>query len=167
MTASSNIGDAYTTYAQWIELAISYNPNTTFFIGLPWLPGGPEAENEQYDTLIETGALRTMEVVPELRDAYPNNQIHFVNYGKIVSEMKIEFDAGNLPDIEELVGRGPTALFSDGVMGHGGPLVHELSALTWINTLYGADVDTIAHSDFSDEAMSILLEVIEYNAAFR
>jgi hypothetical protein len=166
MTAASNIDDAYSKYAQWIDLAISYNPNTTFFIGLPWLPGGPQAEIEHYDSLIETGTLRTMEIIPKLREAYPNNQIYFVNYGKIVSEMKREFDAGNLPDIEGLVGRGPTFLFSDGVMGHGGPLVHELSALTWVNALYGAEVDAIAHSDFSPEAMNILLDVIKINSTF-
>jgi hypothetical protein len=107
-----------------------------------------------------------METISQLRAAYPNNQIYFINYGKIVSDMKSKFDAENLPDIEELVGRGPTYLFSDGVMGHGGPLVQELSALAWINTLYGADVEMITHSDFSEEAMLILLDVIAYNTAF-
>jgi hypothetical protein len=167
MTVSSNTENAYAVYAQWIDLALSYNPNTTFFIGQPWLPRGPQADSQQYDTLTETGAQRTMEVVAQLRDGYPNHRIHFINYGKVVSKMKLEFDAGHLPDIEELVGRGPTYLFSDGAIGHGGPLVHELSALTWINTLYGADVHTLAHSDFSEEATNILLEVIQYNSAFK
>jgi hypothetical protein len=167
MTVTSNNENAYAIYAQWFDLAISYNPNTAFFIGQPWLPGGPEAENEQYAALTETGAQRTMEVITQLRAAYPNNPIYFINYGKIVSMMKIEFEAGNLPDITELVGRNRTSLFVDGAMGHGGHLVHELCALTWINILYGAGVDAVAHADFSEEAMNILLEVIEYNSAFK
>jgi hypothetical protein len=166
MTVASHPEDAYANYAQWIDLALSYNPETRFFIGQPWLPRGPEAENSQYDTLTETGAQRTMEVVAQLRDAYPNNRITFINYGKIVSEMKIAFSAGDLPDIDDLVGRGATYLFSDGAIGHGGPLVHELSALTWIQFLYGADMDSVSHSDFSEEAKQILNDVIAYNGSF-
>jgi hypothetical protein len=164
--AASDTENSYSIYAQWFDLAITYNPNTAFFIAQPWLPGGPEMESEQYATLNETGTQRTIEIIEQLRVAYPNNNIYFINYGKVVSQMKTEFDAGNLPDIEELVGRGQTSLFSDGVMGHGGPLVHELSALIWINILYATEIEEVAHSDFSEEAMNILLEVIEYNLAF-
>jgi hypothetical protein len=124
-------------------------------------------EDQQYANLNEQGAQRNFEIVKELRTAYPNNQIYFINYGKIAADMKIEFSAGELPDIEQLVGKDETSLFIDDKIGHGGRLMHELCALTWVNILYDADIRDVEHSSFSAEAMDILAESIQYNAKFK
>ncbi|MEM7014805.1 MAG: hypothetical protein AAF585_25375, partial [Verrucomicrobiota bacterium] len=102
----------------------------------------------------------------KLRVAYPNNHIYFINYGRIASEMKSQFNAGRLPDIDQLVGRGRTSLYLDEKIGHAGPLMTELSALTWLAILYGADIEKLAHSEFSDEALNLTKDVIQYNLQF-
>jgi hypothetical protein len=103
--------------------------------------------------------------VQELRAAYPNNQIYFINYGKIAADCKFAFSAGELPDIEQLVGKDDSFLFVDDKIGHGGRLMHELCALTWVNILYEAEIEVV-HSSFSEEAQKILIEAIEYNSQY-
>jgi hypothetical protein len=158
---------ALSDYQQWIDLALTYNPNTSFFIGQIWMARGASMEDQKYADLNEQGAQRNFEIVEELRSIYPNNQIYFINYGKIASDMKFAFSAGELPDIDQLVGKDDTSLFIDDKIGHGGRLMHELCALTWINILYEAEIKDVEHSSFSEEAMNILIEVIEYNSAFK
>jgi hypothetical protein len=124
-------------------------------------------EDQKYADMNEQGAQRSFEIVQELRAAYPNSQIYFINYGKIAADLKFAFSAGQLPDIEQSVGKEETALFVDDKIGHGGRLLTELSALTWVNTLYEAEIEEISHSSFSEEALKILIEAIEYNSQFR
>ena len=71
------------------------------------------------------------------------------------------------PDIEQLVGKDETSLFVDDKIGHGGRLMHELCALTWINIQYGTEIIDVEHSYFSAEAMQILEASIQYNAQFK
>jgi hypothetical protein len=154
-------------YQQWIDLARTYNPDTSFFIGQVWMARGASMDDQKYADLIEQGAQRSFEIVQGLRAAYPNNQIYFINYGKIAADMKFAFSAGELPDIEQLVGREETSLFVDDKIGHGGRLMTELCALTWVTILYEAETEQVVHSAFSEEAQQILIEVIEYNSQFR
>jgi hypothetical protein len=158
---------AFSDYQQWIDLALTYNPNTSFFIGQMWVPRGPSMEDQKYADLTEQSAQRNFEIVEELRASYPNNQITFINYGKITADMKFAFSAGELPDIEQLVGKDETALFVDDKIGHGGRLMHELCALTWVNILYESEINDLEHSAFSEEALNILIETIEYNTQFK
>jgi hypothetical protein len=152
---------ALSDYQQWIDLALTHNPNTSFYIGQIWTPRGPSMENQKYADLTEQSAQRNFEIIEELRAIYPNNQIYFINYGKITADMKFAFGAGELPDIEQLVGKDETALFVDDKIGHGGRLMHELCALTWVNILYDAEIGDVEHSSFSAEAMQILAESIQ------
>jgi hypothetical protein len=154
-------------YQQWIDLALTHHPETRFFIGQFWMARGPSIEDQKYADLNEQGAQRNYEIVEELRATYPNNQIYFINYGKIAADLKFAFSAGELPDIEQLVGKDDSSLFIDDKIGHGGRLMHELCALTWVNILYEAEIDEIVHSSFSEEALKILIEAIEYNSQFK
>jgi hypothetical protein len=165
VATTPNRDKALGAYQQWIDLARTHNPNTSFFIGQVWMARGASMEDQKYADLNEQGAQRGFEIVEELRAIYPNNQIYFINYGKIASDMKFAFTAGQLPDIEQLVGKSETSLFVDDKIGHGGRLMHELCALTWMSILYGAGND-VEHSSFSAEAKRILEGSIQYNAQF-
>jgi hypothetical protein len=166
VATTPNKDKALGEYRQWIDLALTYNPETRFFIGQFWMARGPSMEDQKYADLNEQGARRNYEIVQELRAAYPNNPIYFINYGKIAADLKIAFSAGELPDIEQLVGKDDSSLFVDDKIGHGGRLMHELCALTWANLLYEAEIEEISHSAFSEEAQQILMEAIEYNAQY-
>merc|ERR1719491_2842649 len=124
-------------------------------------------ETAGYDTQVEESTAILFEVVVELRRLYPNNQIFFLGYGKVVSVMKERFEADTLPDIAVQKGEGNGALFKD-KFGHGGPMVHELAALTWMHTLYGANVSglTLRGNWDEDSVAYITSRALEYNEQF-
>jgi len=163
---------SFEDYERWFDLALGHNPQTTFFIGQPWMVRGPSLETAAFDLAIETTAQRLHEVVIELRDAYPDNTILFLNYGKVSSVMMREFEEGMLPDIEGLVPdplNGVSldeALFSDAVLGHAGPMMTQLTALTWIDLLLGADIGSFNYSDYESDVEAILQEVLLYNEQY-
>ncbi len=159
-------GGSIEDYQCWIGLALDHNPKTEFMIGQFWMVGGPNLDDETFRHLTEVMAQTSFEDIEELRRTCPN-PIHFVNYGQVGPDMKIQFSAGKLPDIEVLVGRGRHALFLDGRIGHAGPLMHELCALTWMAALYRADPEKVKHSDFSPQAAEIARRAIENNRQFR
>jgi hypothetical protein len=162
-----NAKNALEDYQRWIDLALKYNPKTRFFIGHCWTPGGPRMDTSAYDNLIEESGTRQFDAVAQLRKAYPDNHIYFINYGKTASIMKAMFEAGELHDIEELVGRNRRSLFLDGLMGHGGPMMLELSGLCWLNTLYGAEIDNLKHSDYKSDVEGITATVIKFNQKYQ
>lgn len=55
--------------------------------------------------------------------------------------MKERCGAGDLPDIDSVSGLGNDVLLRDDMIGHGGPMMLELSGLVWLSTTYGADID--------------------------
>jgi hypothetical protein len=89
-------------YRRWFDLALQYNPQTRFFIGNPFPPLGPKMETSKYDEKAESSADVLYATVSELRALYPDNDIYFINYGKIASVMKREFEAGTLENITKL-----------------------------------------------------------------
>lgn len=167
MTAFGQLSSTLEDYQRWIDLALKHNPNTKFFIGLPWVPGGTKLDTDPYNKAIETIGEGLFKTATELRKAYPKNHIYFINYGKVASELKSRHDADKLPDVTKLFGRGEGALFSDNVLGHGGPMLLELSALVWLNTLYGADIDQLKHSPYKSDVKEIVGGVAEYNQKFK
>lgn len=171
LTSFVGIGSSFEDYQLWFDTALSYNPDTTFFIGNPWLPGGSRAETQAYDQAIEQSALNTFAVVEDLREAYPDSDIFYIDYGKTASVMKARYDAGELPDIEALLpdpGNGISlddALFEDN-LGHGGPMMLELSALSWMEYLYGADTGSLTLTPYESDVEAIVDAVVAYNQPF-
>jgi hypothetical protein len=165
MTAFGGLGSQFEDYANWIDLALAYNPETRFFIGSPWTFGGPTIETATYDQSIETAGAALFEVVLQLREAYPQTRIDYLNYGKAASIMKRDFEAGQLPDIHEMVGLGDTALFADAAMGHAGPMMLEVCALAWMHALYGAWTEELVFGPYESDVQGILAEVFAFNEA--
>lgn len=153
-------------YEKWIQLALNYNPRTKFMIGQYWMASGPNLEDKQFEMLTEMIAENSFQGVQELRRSYPN-RIYFVHYGHVGPKMKAQFNAGDLPDIQQMVGLGKDALFRDAKIGHAGPLMHELCALTWMATLYEAGLKDVNHSDFSEQAAAIARSAIQNNQQYR
>ncbi len=167
MTAFGELGSSLEDYKRWIDLALKHNPETRFFIGAPWVPGGTKLGTDQYNKAIEVIGDGLFKTVTELRKAYPKNHIYFINYGKVASELKSRYDTDKLPDVTKLFGKGEAALFSDDKLGHGGPMLLEMSALVWLKTLYGADVAKLKYSAYKSDVMEIVGRATEYNQKFR
>jgi hypothetical protein len=167
MTSFGRFRSSYEDYQRWIDLALRHNPNASFLIGHAWTARGPSLDTETFDKRIRESGERLYQVVTELRENYPNNRIYFINYGVTASAMKARFENGDLEDIEALVGRNKEALFADGVMGHGGPMMHDVSALSWLSILYGADVEDLSFGPHNmSDVQDIAAEVIAYNQKF-
>jgi hypothetical protein len=167
MTAGKS-PDLFADYARWIDLALKHNPDTRFFIGVPWTPGGPKVKTAKFDELVDHAGEQIFEVVARLRKAYPNTTIYFLNYGKTASLMRASFDAGELDDVKKLVGRGDDALFRDGMIGHAGPMMLELSALSWLDLIYEADIAKLERTDYdASDVEHITTAVRKHNEQYR
>jgi hypothetical protein len=174
LTSAFGVGSSFEDYARWIDLALSYNPDTEFLIGVPWVPGGPNfAGATEFAAANETGAQAQFETVELLRAAYPDATIHYIDYGLTASIMYDMLEKDQLPDILGLTpdranGVPPIdALFADPLIGHGGPMMTELSAVAWMSILYGADIASLDYTDYESDVDSILQDVLTYNQQFQ
>ncbi len=101
-TSSDRGGNGLTAYQRWIDLALSYNPDTVFLIGSPWVPRGPQMDAERFDQQVEMAGDRAFDIVADLRRNNPDTEIIFINYGKVSSVMRTMFEADELDDITKL-----------------------------------------------------------------
>lgn len=161
------LSDNAETFQRWFDLALEHNPKTRFFIGTPWAMGGANMDATMFDKIITGYANRCDEVVTELRAMYPDNQIDFLAYGKMATAMKKRFEAETLPDITTMVGKGDEAFFTDRAPGHAGPMLLDLCALTWLNVLYGANLDSLDYPTHEADVSAMFEEVMTFNAPFR
>lgn len=78
-----------------------------------------------------------------------------------------DFEAGELDGIDDLVGQNERSLFLDGLMGHGGSMMLELSALGWLHVLYGAEFDMLKHTAFETDVEEIMEAVLNSNQEYQ
>lgn len=100
MTIHENTG--VQDFTNWIDLALSYNADTSFFIGVPWSARGPLKTTSVYNNEISQGKATYQAMVDELRTMYPNNAIYYYNYGFVASRMRELFDNNELEDVQSL-----------------------------------------------------------------
>ena len=132
----------------WFDYALDQNPDTEFFIGIPWLDyptdyadaaAYADLWNLFYTTLV-------LPAVDDLRAQYPGVTIYSIPYGQAVTELRAMFEAGNVPDLANLEGPSDIYLFVD-YKGHGGQLLKDLVEYVWMDAIYGVDLATYAHDD--------------------
>ena len=161
------LSDNAETFQRWFDLALEHNPKTRFFIGTPWAMGGANMDTVMFDRLVTGYANKCDKVVKELRTQYPDNEIDFLAYGKMAVVMKERHDSETLPDITKMTGAGKDAFFTDERPGHAGPMLLDLCAVTWLNELYGADIDTLEYGTHEADTTGMIKEVMTFNAPFR
>jgi len=142
-------------YKRWIDDALEHNPNTAFFIGLPWGLNGARRDLEEYEKVGQITNESLYRTVLELRRLYPDNTILYAYYGMASVELKRLYEAGDLPDVENAV--GPSGLYRDG-MGHASNILKDLAALIWLESLYEID---LTECDLDLEYETDLMQVAE------
>lgn len=65
------------------------------------------------------------------------------------------------------VGKGDDPLFSDRFIGHAGPMLLDVSALSWLRIIYGADIALNPFEYNEEDVHEILNQVLKYNQEFR
>lgn len=167
-------------YTQWIDLALTYNNNTSIFIGVPWPDYPTDYENAAvYQSESDARGPEYYEfAVNPLRDLYPDVDIHFLAYGTVATKMRTKLENNELDDICRLRkdcpfygGTDKNSLFRD-YKGHGGTMLLNLAGLAWLHWFYGSDVEDLADVAYAlgwdrDDALEVLNEVFTVNEDYR
>lgn len=168
--------DNLNAYKDWIDLALSYNQNTSIFIGLPW-PDYPSSFDNatSYKDSIEEGGNLVFDYIDTLRAAYPGTDIHYLNYGIVAGEMRNLFEKDELIGIVEMIKEdtnNDSSLFVD-EKGHAGDMLKELASLTWLMWFYGVPLNPVVNAVDKilgwdkQNSLDIFSAVGEHNKDFR
>ncbi|MDG2304321.1 MAG: hypothetical protein P8R42_06625 [Candidatus Binatia bacterium] len=136
-----------TGFINWFDYALAQNPNTRFMLALPWLPYPASYTSADYDSAwhaTHTGPWH-QDLVDALRALYPGVEIFCNPYGQSGPELRLLFDAGNLPGITAVQGPATTSLHTDN-LGHAGDILKDLGELVWLNRIYDIDLLTYGYS---------------------
>jgi hypothetical protein len=125
-------------YKEWFEYALARNPEAQLLIHLP---ASADAVRRDLDRLNKTGdAVRDRfyaTVVVPMRKAYPGKKIHFWYSGRVDTEMRRRFEAGELPKVPQLVGeRGVFSVPG----GYPGPFLQDLQGLILYSLIYDVEL---------------------------
>ena len=126
----------------WIDYALSVNPDTDFALALPW-PDYPEdyENNEAYsERILEAHASAWHPFIDDLRDLYPQSEIQSIFHGRAAIELRGLFESGFLPEISTMTSKRPPGLFTDR-KGHAGQILLDLGTLIWLGSIYDIDMN--------------------------
>lgn len=136
---------ATAAYENWFDYALSKNPDTRFFLALPWRDFPESYDAEEFATpWLLFHSTEWHAFIDSLRALYPGVDIYCLPYGQSALELRNLFEAGNLPDVNFLTGDTDDAIFVD-TKGHPGGILRDLGRLVWLNAIYGIDLSTYAH----------------------
>lgn len=148
-------------YRLWVDEALKYNPNTAFFMGMPWLldpatrtPAEYAATwQNSYDTIATP-------IVQQLAVEYPTTSFFAIPYGRAAADLYVLLDSGFLPGVTSLVGDGRSSLFRDD-MGHGGQVLDELAGLVWLRSIYCVDLSSFTYpSMYSLDLQALAMAIV-------
>ncbi|MDE0952923.1 MAG: thrombospondin type 3 repeat-containing protein [Halioglobus sp.] len=129
-------------YENWINYALAQNPNTRFFLALPWLPSPQSTAAAAYASSWETAHTGFWHVfVDIIRGLFPGVEIYCLPYGQSAGELRLLFAADNLPAVQNLVGDVADSIYTD-TLGHPGNILRDLGRLVWLNAIYDVDLST-------------------------
>ena len=145
----------------WIDYAVSVNPDTDFALALPW-PDYPEdyENNEAYsERIIEAHASVWHPFIDNLRDLYPQSEIQSIFHGRAAIELRGLFESGSLPEISQMTSKRPPGLFTDR-KGHAGQILLDLGTLIWLGTIYDIDMNDFPVSELKINGESYETDLI-------
>ena len=132
----------------WIDYAVSVNPDTDFALALPW-PDYPEdyENNEAYsERIIEAHASAWHPFIDDLRELYPQSEIQSIFHGRAAIELRGLFESGSLPEISKMTSKRPPGIFTDR-KGHAGQIFLDLGTLIWLGTIYDINMNDFPVSE--------------------
>jgi hypothetical protein len=131
-----------TGYRNWIDEALAANPDTRFFVALPWLPDPGSYDAGVYRATWQAAHTTLFHnLLDDLRAEYPGVDIYGIPYGQAAVELYSLYDAGQLPDVDTLVSGTGDAIFRDS-FGHPDDILVELGRLVWLRAIYDVDLSS-------------------------
>jgi len=128
---------SFEDFANWVDLALSYNRDTVFFLPQIYVAGGPRTETRRLGRNTAGSGNELSQTVDQLRRAYPSTRFIHVNSGIIAPVMKAMFEQGELNSLSTEVSREGNALYRDQGIGHAGTMMEHVMAIYWLESLYG------------------------------
>lgn len=156
-----------TGYRLWVQEALSHNPQTAFFVGMPWVRE-PESRTASDYALTSSRAYETLmtPIIDQLKTEFPGSTFFAIPYGQAASDLYEVFEAGQLPGIRNVVGDSATSLFID-TLGHAaGTIVEELAVLVWLRAIYCVDLASYSYpSKFTVDLAAIAMNIVSEQRA--
>jgi len=149
-------------YTNWIDYALERNSDLTVFIGLPWQPQPAAYDSETYMNAWEVGHPSIAHGhIDALRERYPNLTIFCIPYGEGAAVLHQLQSSGELPDVDAIQSSaGNRGIFRDR-LGHGEPILIQLSQLVWLRAIYGVDLVAYDHDPgYSADLKTIATEIM-------
>jgi hypothetical protein len=129
-------------YRNWVNYALQKNPDTRFFIALPWATAPASTTSTAYANLWQLyHPLVAHGFIDTLRAEHPGVDFYCIPYGQSAVELRNLYSAGNLPDVNALVSSSVDAIFRDS-LGHPDDILIALGELVWLRAIYGVDLAT-------------------------
>lgn len=149
--------ESINAYKRWIDLALSYNPNTSIFIGEPWGDFPEETDTKTYMANMQQNSDATFNgLITTLRQSYPKTNIFFLNYGMCAGEERLLFDENKLVHVNEMIADTTDlrrSIYRDR-KGHPGTMLQDVSAIAWLSWFYtGAPLDSIIANVKTEEIL--------------
>jgi hypothetical protein len=133
-----------TGYYQWVDYALEQNPDTRFFVALPWGQNPGSGPASEYISNWHGNHTLFHGIIDDLRAEYPGVDFYSIPYGQAAMELYELYDAGQLPDVDFLTSGSGDAIFTDS-LGHPDEILVELGRLVWLRAIYGVDLSTYAY----------------------
>lgn len=161
-------GSSQEDYQRWIDLALSYNPNTAFMIGSIWATGGTNNTVAQFRAETQMSADYGWAMTQTLRRANPGVDFYHIAYGHMMVQMREDFEGGELDDITQLVGsrERDDVLFTDRNLGHAGTMAKDMMGLVMLNELYGPRPSDVRIRWNRQDTARLVREVDVLNAGY-
>jgi hypothetical protein len=152
-------------YELWFDYALSKNPDTKFFIGLPWADFPSNyADAAAYANFWQTAHDGSWHFfIDQLRALYPGVEIFCIPYGQAALELRTLLEAGSLPDLTMLTGVAGDGLFRDNKgHGHEDEILYDTAELVWQNAIYGVELDEYAYDpDYITDIKAIAKSIMD------
>ena len=147
-------------YINWINYALDKNPNTRIAVAMPWIDFPAMFNATEYaNALNESHDIGWRNFIAELSALYPTTDIFSIPHGLAAVELRLLFDANNLPDIDFLTGDKSNSLFVD-VKGHAGDMLKALGRLIWLNAIYEVDLETFSYDPGYATDLKVIAQTI-------
>ena len=157
----------------WIDYALSANPDTDFALALPWVDYPSEYENNEAfsERMIEAHESAWHPLIDNLRELYSGSEIRSIFHGKAAFDLRELFESDSLPEVSEMTlkkkqGQG---LFTDH-KGHAGQILLDLGTLVWLGSIYDVDLGNfpveelkIGGEPYVTDLIAMAQEILDYD----
>jgi len=152
-------------YTRWINNALKSNPDTRFFITIPWGSGPGSTGSAEYESAYQNTESLVYGLVDALRVKYPGVDFYAIPTGRSAVELYKLYNEGDLLDVSAVIGPSDESIFQD-AQGRPGDILTALSRLVWLGAMYAVDLaDYNTELGYSADLTALARLIVEGQSA--